>query len=102
MNNYEKFLKAVSEVKTLSSHMTALGKIKSASEDEKFIAAIDAIIPSLQRAYLASTSKSTPVSLDKTDIREINSLISTCKKIVGTKKPEWQILAERNGWGPKR
>lgn len=101
MNNYEKFLKAVSEVKTLSSHMTALGKIKSASEDEKFIAAIDAIIPHLQRAHIASTSKSTPVALDNTSIQEINSLISACKKVVGSKKPEWQVLAERNGWGPK-
>jgi hypothetical protein len=24
-----------------------------------------------------------------------------CKQATGTKKPEWQILAERNGWSPK-
>ncbi|MUK39739.1 hypothetical protein GNP82_19590 [Aliivibrio fischeri] len=101
MSNYEKFLKSVSEVKTLSAHLTSLGKIKVASEDEKFKAAIDSIIPHLQRAHATSKAKSTPVSLDKTDIREINALISACQKVVGTKKPEWQILAERNGWGPK-
>ncbi|MBY8130832.1 hypothetical protein HPK20_15490 [Vibrio fluvialis] len=101
MNNYEKFLRSVSEVKTLSAHLTALGKIKLASEDEKFKAAIDSIIPYLQRKHAKSKAKSTPVSLDKTNIQEINALISACQKVVGTKKPEWQILAERHGWEPK-
>ncbi|WP_261841744.1 hypothetical protein [Aliamphritea ceti] len=89
------------EIKTLSAHLSALGKIRASTEDENLIKAIDSITPHLQRTHAVSKSKSTPLSLDKSGIREINNLIFSCEKIIGSKKPQWQILAERNGWGPK-
>jgi len=101
MSSYEKVLKSVKEYKTLSAHITALGKIRAATEDENLKKAIEAVVGRLQGEHSRSKSKSTPLALDKTKVAEINSLIKGCAKVVGTKKPEWQVLAEKNGWAPK-
>lgn len=102
MSYYEKTLSSLSEVKTVSSHMSALGKIRNATEDMSSKQLIDAVINELQRLHLHSKSKSTPLSLEKATASEVVNLITYCKAAVGSKKPEWQILAERNGWTPPK
>ncbi len=45
--------------------------------------------------------KSTPLNLINGQNSEITELVNYCKKFITQKKPEWQVLAERNGWIPK-
>ena len=102
MSTYEKTIKSMSEVKTMSSHLTSLGKIKIASEDGRLNSAIENLIRELQYAHANSKHKSTPISLASGSSQEIQAIINYCKSAIGTKKPEWQILAERNGWTPPK
>lgn len=92
----------MSETKTLASHITSLGKIKISTEDSNLKQSLDIVILELQRAHANSKSKSTPVSIEKSQIPEIKMLLNYCQKAVGSKKPEWQIMAERNGWIPPK
>ena len=102
MKSYENILKSVKEAKTIASHITALGKVRAKTEDQVFVSKIDAAIASLQNAHAKATKgKSTPTCLDKANDASVKSLIEHCQKSVANKKPEWQVIAERNGWGPK-
>jgi hypothetical protein len=101
MSIYQKTLNSLMEVKTMSSHMAALGKIKVPSEDTALNQLIEAVIRELQIEYATRKSKSTPVSLDKATAPEFKRLVEYCQRAIGSKKPEWQILAERHGWAPK-
>ena len=101
MNIHEEVLESISEFKTISTHITALGKLRLKTEDAMLVKGIDSVISQLQLAHNQVKSKSTPISVEKANIRAANELVSYCRKIIGTKKPEWQIVAERNGWGPK-
>jgi hypothetical protein len=99
---HEEVLTTLSEFKTIASHITALGKLRLKTEDSLLVKSIDAVISQLQLAHNKVKSKSTPVSVEKANIRAANELVTYCRKIVGTRRPEWQILAERNGWEPKQ
>lgn len=98
---YEEVLESMSEFKTIATHITALGKLRLKTEDAMLVNGIDSVISQLQLAHNQVKSKSTPVSVEKANIRAANALVTYCKKVIGTMKPEWQVLAERNGWGPK-
>jgi len=100
MNSYEETIKSLTEVKTIASHLTAFGKIRAKSEDEFLIQLIENLIRELQSVHVNNKKKSTPISLDKSSALEVVNLIKYCKKAIGSKKHEWQILAERNGWTP--
>jgi ABC-type glutathione transport system ATPase component len=102
MSTHQKTLKSLTEVKTLSSHITSLGKIKNASEDERLNGAIDNLIRDLQFTHANGKHKSTPVALSSGTSPEVQGIINYCKQVVGSKKPEWQILAERHGWTPPK
>jgi len=101
MSSYEDVLESLAEFRTLAAHITALGKLRLETEDDKLVKGIEAVISQLQIAHTRVKSKSTPVSVEKSNIQAANALVAYCKQAIGTKKPEWQILAERNGWGPK-
>jgi len=92
----------MSEVKTLASHITSLGKIRVASEDAQLNSALDVLIRDLQFAHAKSKNKSTPVAIASGTSPDVQSIIAYCKRAIGTRKPEWQILAERHGWTPPK
>jgi anionic cell wall polymer biosynthesis LytR-Cps2A-Psr (LCP) family protein len=97
----EEVLESISEFKTIATHITALGKLRLNTEDAMLVNSIDSVILQLQLAHKQVKSKSMPISVEKANIRAANALVTYCLQIVGAKKPEWQIVAERNGWGPK-
>ena len=101
MDSYEDVLESLAEFRTLTAHITSLGKIRLETEDDKLVKGIEAVISQLQIAHTRVKSKSTPVSVEKLNIQAANVLIAYCKQAIGTQKPEWQIMAERNGWSPK-
>lgn len=102
MSVYDKTIRSLTEIKTISSHMVALGKIRAASEDDSLNFAIDALVRELQYAHANSKIKSTPTSLASGTSQEVKAIIGYCKRAIGTRKPEWQIMAERNGWAPPK
>ncbi|MBU2852397.1 hypothetical protein [Acidithiobacillus ferrivorans] len=102
MSSYEKTLKSLKEIKSISSHLTALGKVKVASEDTSLNQAIDSLVRELQHAHANSKHKSTPTSLENATAPEAKALLQYCIRAIGSKKPEWQILAERHGWTPPK
>ena len=102
MSSYEKTLKSLKEIKTFSSHLTALGKIKAVSEDTSLKQAIDALVRELQYAHATSKKKSTPTSLENATVPEAKALLQYCQRAIGSKKPEWQIIAERHNWVPPK
>lgn len=102
MKSYEDVLKTAKEAKTIAAHIKALGKVRAKTEDDVLLGKIDKAIDSLQRAHVnAKKGKSTPTCLDKATDLAVKDLIDHCKNAVASEKPEWQVIAERNGWAPK-
>ena len=102
MSSYKKVLESTKEAKSIASHITALGKIRAKIEDDVLLGKIDKAIESLQGVHAnAKNGKSTPTCLDKATDQAIKDLVEHCKKEVSSDKPEWQVIAERNGWAPK-
>ncbi len=102
MSSYEKTLNSIKEIKTAASHLTALGKVRATSEDKNLVQAIDALVRELQSSHAGSKNKSTPFALEASTAPVAINLIRYCNQAIGSKKPEWQILAERNGWTPPK
>lgn len=102
LKSYEDVLKTAKEAKSIASHITALGKVRAKTEDQLLLNKIDKAIGSLQSAHANVTKgKSAPICLDKATDQAVRDLVDHCKKAVASKKPEWQVIAERNGWAPK-
>ena len=100
---YKKVLESTKEAKTIASHITALGKIRAKTEDDDLLGKIDKAIASMQNVHAkAKIGKSTPTCLDKATDQAVKDLIKHCKNMVSSDKPEWQVIAERNGWAPKK
>lgn len=103
MTVYEETIAVLKDLRTVASHITNLGKVMNKSEDQQLKTLLDKVITSLQRAHASPNvkGKSTPGNLYNAADLGIKNLINYCESAIGTKKPEWQILAERNGWAPK-
>lgn len=95
---YDKTIRTINEVKSLSSHMVSLGKIRIESEDQQLTYFIDHLLGALQYHHQQSGSKTTPISLALVPIHQAQDLLSYCMMYKMQKKPEWQVLAERHGW----
>ena len=100
MSNYEKTIRSITEVKTMTSHMTGLGKLMAITEDFHLRNLIASVVQALQYQYEHSTSRTTPTSLMFFPIPQTMELHDYCRHQIRLKKPEWQVVAEREGWMP--
>lgn len=100
MSDYETTIRSITEVKTLKSHMTSLGKVMAGTYDRHLYGLISDVIFALQYQHEHSVSRSTPTSLMFYPVPQTVALAQYCDHCKGLKKPEWQILAERHGWRP--
>ena len=100
MNYYEKTLKALDDTKTIAAHMTSLGKIRTATEDEQLKYLIASLLAALQHPHLHRVPKPMPISLLSFDLPETHRLFQYCNSFFIIRKPEWQVIAERKGWIP--
>ena len=100
MSIYDKTIKSVTQVKTMTSHMTSLGKLMAITEDMHLRNLIAHLVQALQYQYENSTAKSTTTSLMFFPIPQTIQLVDYCKHQERHKRPEWQVLAEQNGWTP--
>lgn len=109
MKNVYNELKVAVSLQYDIAHSTAnrcnkLIKIKLSTEDEKVHEYIDNLIMHIneakrrhyKRLYMSSSEE-----LKK--IEELNNEIAEyCDNMLSSDKPEWMILAERNGWTPPK
>ena len=70
------------------------------SEDMHLSNLIALVVKILQYQYENSTAKSTPTSLMFHPVPPTIQLVEYCRYQTRLKKPEWQVLAEQNGWTP--
>ena len=106
MNSYEKILKIAKDMKPLKSHITAIGKIRGTTEDKVLVVKIDSAVKAMTSMLglpliLPGKNKTIPMILENAPDKNIHSLIEYCEMNISGKKPEWQILAEQNGWTPE-
>ena len=102
---YEQTMMALRQIRTFASHATNLRKIAARTEDERLRELLGTLISALRAASEFSKRKnvrSTPGNLvDATALLPpVAPLTMYCQSVIGTKKPEWQVLAERHGWTP--
>ena len=71
------------------------------SDDEIVTTMIRYVAYDLQKRYENPYArKAGPISLERWNNQIVQNLIQYCNYMIGEKKPEWQILAERHGWMP--
>jgi len=71
------------------------------SDDEIVTTMIRYVAYDLQKRYENPYArKAGPISLERWNNQIVQNLIQYCDYMIGEKKPEWQILAERHGWMP--
>jgi hypothetical protein len=101
---YEETIAVMKDLRTVASHITNLGKVMNKSEDQQLKNLLHKVITVLQIEHARPNfkGKSTPLSVYHSKDLAIKDLIKYCENAIGTKKPEWQILAERNGWALKK
>ena len=103
MTIYEETIAALKDLRTAASHITGLGKVMNKAEDQKLKTLLLNVITSLQASHASPNvrGKSTPGNLYNAKIAVIKNLIEYCESVIVSKKPEWQVLAERHGWAAK-
>ncbi len=74
---------------TERARINRLSRIASRTEDKKLEFLVAAAIEAIARGY-----GDLPGRIDR--------ITEYCLEAIGTMKPQWQILAEQNGWAPIR
>lgn len=108
MTRYEETIAAMKTMRTLSGHITNLGKLWAKTEDQQLHKLLGDLITTLQRTHAIATAKgskvrggtTTPGALINGTDAEIKALTHYCQANISAKKPEWQVLAEHHGWTP--
>lgn len=101
---YEKTITELKEIRTIASHITHLGKVMNKTEDSQLKDLLGNAITSLQGAHARPNvkGKSTPGNLYNATDASLKRVIEYCENRIAAKKPEWQVLAELNGWTPPK
>lgn len=104
MTIYETVIHELHQMRSIVNHIKKLGNLLPEIQDSKLKALLEATVIGLQRAHASPRVKttSTPGSLYGLKENAVVQLVQYCEKTIGTKKPEWQVEAERNNWGPKQ
>ena len=97
---YHKTIRTIKEVKTIPKHMAALGSIRLESEDLMLRSLIEGVLRALHFFLEKGSSKTTPLALDLVPTPHAWDLIQYCETHKAQSKPEWQVIAEREGWRP--
>ncbi len=100
MSSYRNVIKQLSKFNTTSAHVNGLTNIKNKSQDIKLNKAIDVLVLELMGATTSNNNKSTKITLDKSKKLSVTNLMNICNAAISSEKPEWQIMAEKNGWTP--
>jgi hypothetical protein len=102
---YDKTMIALNEIRSFAAHATSLGRIAARTEDEQLQALLETLISALRAAAMHAKRKNVRAVPGKLVGAEallppVAPLRMYCQRMIGDKKPEWQVLAERHGWTP--
>lgn len=97
---YKQIIDSMSSFMTISQHIKKSGEIKLVAEDSNLAIGVNNLIIDLQFLHRRSKSKSTPLTISQTPSCHYEILKKYCIKQLKSKKPKWQIMAERKEWTP--
>lgn len=99
---YQETIDSLKSLQTPTTHIKKLGVILTKTEDSKLYSLIQNTLTFLQQRHANPRikGKSTPGDLYNNPFAPIKALIQYCEQFTKKNKPEWQVLAERNGWTP--
>lgn len=102
MTVYQKVLIELDKSGTYKSQYNSLVKLKYLTEDKKLRDLIDAwlVVLSDAESYRVRKLFNHLTELLNTNMYVKQGLRDYCNDAILSKKPEWQILAERYGWRP--
>ena len=102
--DYQSVLGALVDYGTLASIINKLNRVLIATEDTELKELIEPVVARVDKVLrdLPNGKKSVTVSLrQQRTVEPFKSVDEYCQKCIGSTKPQWQIIAEYHGWGPK-
>jgi hypothetical protein len=96
--DYEDTIKAMIDHSTLTALINKLNKIFVGTEDAVLRNHLGPIIGNFKQAALNQTKQT--VQTLRLDDPRFQPVAAYCKKCIESTKPQWQIIAEKHGWGP--
>lgn len=106
MMDYKKAINTLSKIRSSSdfnkSNRNKLIDMQLSTEDEWIIQRINRLLSIFEEADRLKI-KRLPLAYSQNmerGIKIVEELIVYCNNIVKSDKPEWMVLAERNGWRP--
>jgi len=100
MTIYEETIAAFKTFSTCSQHITRLGKTMNKTEDPRLKILLGSVIRFLQKMIFSPRDRAIPFQLYQLTAAEVKAVTAYCEALVVPKRQEWEVLAERNGWGP--
>lgn len=98
-SEYRVTLSVLMDALTVESRITQLNKVFCASEDDFLKRQMWSVLDMLRYIALNMPKRVQPKVLDLSDPR-VGALIHYCANGLTSAKPQWQIIAESNGWRP--
>jgi hypothetical protein len=102
--NYESVLGALVDHANLASTINKLNKVLITTQDPDLRKLISPVVSRVEKELrdLPNDKKSLKGSFRQALKDEpYKSIVDYCQKCISSTKPQWQIIAERHGWGPK-
>ena len=104
MNIYKKVLLELNKESTIKSKYNNLMKLFYTTENDYLKNYLRQYCKCLKQAEHYIQNKMPGHAKDAIDnsFQYMVDLSNYCNQMIECEKPEWQIIAERNGWGPLR
>ena len=102
-NDYRDILESISRLSKVKEHHNRLNKIRMATEDSRLREFLHPVIEYLRSAELdirATKRSNVNFAFNPKQEGPIRNLCLYCQECIVSKKPQWQIIAEREGWTP--
>ena len=102
--DYQSVLGALVDYGTLASIINKLNRVLITTEDADLKKLIEPVVARVDKALrdVPHGKQSVKASLrQQLKVEPFKSVAEYCQKCIGSTKPQWQIIAEHHGWGPK-
>ena len=101
--DYRTAIEACTSLATISTMQNKLNKLMVSTEDARLKSLLNTVIIYLNLAHMAATAnKKTSIKTKVLPQEEpYKSLLQYCEQSLKSVKPQWQIIAEQNGWSSK-
>ena len=102
--DYQSVLGILVDYGTLPAIINKLNRVLITTEDNDLKNLIEPVVARVDKALrdLPGGKKNMRASLrQQLTVEPFKSVVEYCQRCIGSTKPQWQIIAERHGWGPK-